>query len=246
MAFNKSTGMWEGFIYMIENDINDLKYIGQTIKTVKERWASHKSCVNIEKYNKQYPIYYAMSKYGINHFYISLLQKYECDNLEELRVQLNNAEIYYINKYNTVRPNGYNISTGGNWSPIISKEIYQYDNNCNLLNVYKNAKEASEKTGIGISSIQKCCTQEHKSAGGYLFLYKNMIPYAFRLNNRPVNQYLNGILINTYTSIKEAGNALNIDIPSITNCCKHKRYKSVGGFQWFYVDDVNQPIQQII
>lgn len=37
MAYNKETGMWEGYIYKIWNDINDKIYIGQTYSTIKER-----------------------------------------------------------------------------------------------------------------------------------------------------------------------------------------------------------------
>ena len=31
MAYNQETGLYEGFIYKITNDINDKVYIGQTI-----------------------------------------------------------------------------------------------------------------------------------------------------------------------------------------------------------------------
>lgn len=49
MSFNKETGMYEGYIYKIINDINDKVYIGQTITTIAERWHGHMSSVLNEK-----------------------------------------------------------------------------------------------------------------------------------------------------------------------------------------------------
>lgn len=42
MAYNKETGMYEGFIYIIFNDIDPEKvYIGQTLDTPEKRWNGH-------------------------------------------------------------------------------------------------------------------------------------------------------------------------------------------------------------
>ena len=42
MAYNKETGMYEGFIYIIMNDINpEQVYIGQTTGTPNQRWTGH-------------------------------------------------------------------------------------------------------------------------------------------------------------------------------------------------------------
>ena len=62
MSFNKETGMYEGYIYKIINDINDKVYIGQTITTIAERWHGHMSSVLNEKRCKS-ALYNAMRKY---------------------------------------------------------------------------------------------------------------------------------------------------------------------------------------
>ena len=49
MSFNKETGMYEGYIYKIINDVNDKVYIGQTITTLKDRWHGHMSSALNEK-----------------------------------------------------------------------------------------------------------------------------------------------------------------------------------------------------
>ena len=53
-------------------------------------------------------------------------------------------------------------------------------------------------------------------------------------NIKPVNQYnLNGMLLATFPSSREAGRQLNLDSSSITKCCKGK-VKTVGGFIFHY------------
>lgn len=42
MSFNRETGMYEGYIYVITNDIYPNKlYIGQTSQELITRWYSH-------------------------------------------------------------------------------------------------------------------------------------------------------------------------------------------------------------
>lgn len=53
-----------------------------------------------------------MNELGIDKFYVELLEK-QVENYNEM-------EIYYINKLNTLRPNGYNLAKGGFWYPHLS------------------------------------------------------------------------------------------------------------------------------
>ena len=87
-----------GYIYITTNVINNKKYIGK-----------HKSKVFDESY-KGSGVYLAkaINKYGWENFRCELLQC--CDSKE----QLNNAEIYYIQKYNAVKSDEYyNVAIGG-------------------------------------------------------------------------------------------------------------------------------------
>ena len=77
-----------GYIYIITNTINSKVYIGQTIRTIKERFREHcrLKCSDGEL---NMLIKKAIKKYGKNNFRIAELEK--CDsNL------LNKKEIYYI------------------------------------------------------------------------------------------------------------------------------------------------------
>lgn len=89
-------------IYMIHNKINDKKYIGQS-KHIFRRWTEHRQ----DSKTEDTPLYYAIRKYGIEQFDFSILQ--ECDN-----DQLTILEEYYIDKYNTYVPYGYNLKVPSN------------------------------------------------------------------------------------------------------------------------------------
>lgn len=80
-------------IYKITNQINGKNYIGQSVD-IKTRWRKHKES------KKDYPLYRAFRKYGIDNFTFEILE--ECPILE-----LNAKEQYYIEKYNAIK-NGYN------------------------------------------------------------------------------------------------------------------------------------------
>ena len=89
-----------GYIYCITSP-SGKKYIGQTIRNYEKRFKEHcslsNSCIILEK---------AIRKYGKDKMKFEILLI--IDN--EL---LNEYEIKFIDIYNTLEPNGYNIRTGG-------------------------------------------------------------------------------------------------------------------------------------
>lgn len=103
-----------GDIYLLESP-SGKKYIGQTVKHFNSgkksgylaRWKAH---ISEAKRNINYSrlLDNAIRKYGSNNFKISLIC--ECNTFEEL----NEKEKYYITFYNSLSPNGYNLTTGGN------------------------------------------------------------------------------------------------------------------------------------
>lgn len=96
-----------GVIYCYTNLINNKKYIGQTINP-KQRYRQHKSSAfneNDKDYNSL--IHRAFRKYGYDNFKYEILA--QANDIEVL----NQLEIYYIKKYNTKVPYGYNIEDGG-------------------------------------------------------------------------------------------------------------------------------------
>lgn len=93
-----------GYIYKITNLINKKAYIGETIQDVNLRWKAHK---NLAKLDKGCPaLKEALNKYGVENFKFEVL--IICFDEDRLIY-----EKEYIKKYNTIAPNGYNISEGG-------------------------------------------------------------------------------------------------------------------------------------
>ena len=94
-----------GSIYIIKNKINRKVYVGQTIQGVTERISQH---FKLLKSNKNQAISKAIKKYGKEEFYFEILE----EGISS-RKKLNEKEEYYIRKYNSIVPNGYNLSPGG-------------------------------------------------------------------------------------------------------------------------------------
>lgn len=93
-----------GIIYCITNIITQKMYIGQTIKKLKTRWSQH-----ISKSNKKPTTHmqHSINKHGIENFKIEEIDyAYSKD-------ELNEKEIDWIYILNTLSPNGYNLSIGG-------------------------------------------------------------------------------------------------------------------------------------
>lgn len=94
-----------GYIYCIRNKVSGKCYIGETIKeNVEERWKQH---IRLIGRNKGCPaLRDAIQKYGLDQFEFKVLIICFDENRFEL-------EKYYIAKYKSQVPNGYNILPGG-------------------------------------------------------------------------------------------------------------------------------------
>ena len=101
-----------GIIYCYTNLINSKKYIGQTINP-EMRYSAHKSNYQNPKNNEYNSLLHkAFRKYGFENFKYEILVQ----GIDDINV-LNDLEVYYISKYNTQVPNGYNVEVGGKNSP---------------------------------------------------------------------------------------------------------------------------------
>lgn len=97
-------------IYKITNLLNNKVYIGQTIKSIQKRFSVH--CINFK--GSKSIIRQSILKNGKENFRIELIET--CIS----RDQMNEREIYWISFYNSISPNGYNITVGGGGVSIAS------------------------------------------------------------------------------------------------------------------------------
>lgn len=105
-----------GYIYKISNTINKLVYIGQTTRTVKERFDEHlKVCTS--KARRDQKFYKAVNELGKDKFYVEAI-----DNANS-QEELNEKEKYWISHYDSIK-NGYNSIPGGqDQNPMDFKQI---------------------------------------------------------------------------------------------------------------------------
>jgi group I intron endonuclease len=105
-----------GYIYIITCQVNNKMYVGQTSRTVQERWAEHLTGARKWARDRGQPgaatsapcaaLYNAMADHGVEQFGAEELCRAAIEELNEL-------EKYYVVRHNTLAPNGYNITPGG-------------------------------------------------------------------------------------------------------------------------------------
>lgn len=217
-------------IYKIENKINKKIYIGQSIE-IENRWKKH-------LYTKDdFLIHRAIQKYGKQCFDFSILE--ECDVSE-----LNDKEQYWIEYYNSLMPNGYNMTPGGSTGAGLArgKVVEQYDLFGNFIAEYSNAHEANRQTGINYSDICACCRREKPHACNYQWKYKdnedqritNIFSSDLVLYNWPIQRYsLTGQFIKEYNNFKEACEDITVGKSSLCQCLK-KKSKTCANSLWIY------------
>ena len=98
-----------GTIYKITNTLDNKIYVGQTTRNITERWREHKS--RSAPSDGTY-LHNAIAKYGEDNFVIEEIDTCSDD-------ELNNREIEWIAILDTMYPNGYNLTKGGEGNPKI-------------------------------------------------------------------------------------------------------------------------------
>lgn len=164
------------------------------------------------------------NKYGLDNFKFEILEY--CNSTD-----CRNREQYYLDSLQPFYPVGFNICKNslGNNSNNNSKNrinnrdnsninnsykiiVLQKDLNNNIINEYLGIANAARQTNTHRVAIYKCCRKEYKTAGGFIWEYKN--PEDFKTyskinksNIKVTNLVTNKI--NIYNSILETSK--NID-----------------------------------
>ena len=136
-----------GYIYKVTNIVNGKVYIGQTKRTIEDRWEDH----NWDAGNKNGPRYCgsfhnALRKYSTDNFTIEELEA--CDDS-----LLNEREQYWIRVHNSFDHHyGYNLTNGGDSGYRKAPE-----------GVETRAKKAFVQLGTNNSFFGKHHTNKHRS-----------------------------------------------------------------------------------
>lgn len=109
-----------GYIYKIVNDINDKVYIGQTRRSIKERFSQHYSAAVTRKENNKF--HNALLKHGRENFHIIQMINVIQNSEDELIKELDRLEVIWIKKFNSFK-NGYNSTVGGGGTKGLKGEL---------------------------------------------------------------------------------------------------------------------------
>lgn len=231
-------------IYKFENKINHKVYIGLAID-LKQRYKKHYH--NMSDKKRQEDFYIGLREFGWDNFTYEILEEFE----EYDENKLNYLEDYYIKKFDSLAPNGYNMVPGGyNGSGLAkSKPVEQYDLNGQFINVYPSAREASRKTDINYSSICACARGEISSIKGFQWKYVNSEKIINTVIPKRTTQIVyqfspNGELINEYKNLSIASEIMNINKSVISLACSHPTRKA-GGFYWSYNKNHKIPTEKL-
>lgn len=240
MSYNKETGMYEGYIYKIVNDVNDKVYIGQTMATTNIRFSQH--IFDSKHKTHKSMLYNAMNKYGHKNFHILELEKIISTTKSELKEKLNELEIHYIELYKSTNNSyGYNISLGGSSSNYCYKKISQYDMDGNLIKVWDSMTDIADHYDVTKSSISACCRGKAKSCMNYVWRYYNdsFDKYENIQKIKVINYDLNGNILGIYDSISDAARIVYGDVSHVgaivANC--RGKYNKCKGTVWRYEFD---------
>ncbi len=241
-----------GYIYRINNKLNNEFYIGRTTTTVNKRFVNHRYEARRNKIDCA--IYRAMRKYGTENFEAIEVEKVTANTKGELSDKLDELEMHYIAHFKPV----YNSAPGGIGRTGVSwteerrekfRELMSGENNPNF------GKEMSEETRQKLSDALKGRVISEESRKKRSETMKgvpkteetrikmreaaskrtNKMPTGKEHHNsKSIAQYdLEGNLINTFESIHQAAKELSIQPNGICLCCKGKLKKS-GGYVFRY------------
>lgn len=195
-------------IYIRTNTVNGKQYVGQTsdFKRRERDWKKLGTSYSNKELNED------RSKYGLNVWNVKILDVVE-DELGD------DAERYYIEKYNTLYPNGYNKYGGG-----VKDFTFQ---------MKEETKSKISKSLKGKSRMSEDGKKRNAEAARERF-------------SKTVYQYtLDGKLVAVWKSAKEAARQLGLTQSNISACCNggffHKtrnkwvNRKQYNGYIWSYV-----------
>lgn len=210
-------------IYKVTNRINNKVYIGQTVKSLSQRWKQHcapsSGCTALHN---------AIAKYGAENFTVEQIDV-ACS-----REELDEKEKYWIAHYDSFVPRGYNLSEGGDGC-----RGYKHNDDTKALlsrmRIGKGHPHSDEWKAL-MSERQKGRKHPHK--GHALSEEQRKLLSDIHKGKANPKKFKAIFCIETgetYCSRKDAAAHIGVKPAALTNAIK--RGNKCGGFHWEYVSN---------
>ena len=219
-------------VYCFTNKINNKKYVGLT-SNIKQRHKQHKSTRN------RCPVFSsAIKKYGFENFDFLILK--DNLNIEDAKI----FEKQFIKELNTLVPNGYNRTEGGDSSVMHTEETKRKISEKNKIYILKNGnqrigKKHSEETKkilseLALKRINRPSGDKHWNYGKKAKeSTKEKMSIKNSLGNNPFSKKVIDLNTNTiYSCINEAKLFYGISHSYISMICSEKRKSNKYNFMY--------------
>ena len=209
-------------IYKTENIENGLVYIGATSRCLSERRKDH---LQKAKKGTGHKFQEAIATYGVDAFNWVQIDTAECGS------ELASKEKRYILEYNSLNE-GYNLDCGGG----ITKIIYQYNLQGELINTYDDLNSAALSINVPAKKISKTCLSVNPYLDDYYWSYElvdEFTPKKDKRRKEVLQLDLEGNIVAQFKSVAEASRQTGFSKSPIAKTCRGER-KSAGGFLWRY------------
>lgn len=228
-------------IYKATNKINGKVYIGKTKDFRKRKYEHTKIDVN-----NHLIFHKAIKKHGEDN------SNWEIIDWADTREDINELEKHYIKKFNSFKPNGYNMTKGGDGGAMYNaRPIICLTFSGEFVKRYESAAEAEREDGFHNVDVLVACKNPNRTCKGYIFMFEDeYIKNGPRKYKKPkstsiksaVQCDLNGKFIKEYESVTEAAIKTGILRTRISSALTGQS-KTAGGFIFVYKDDF--PIKNI-
>lgn len=139
-------GYDNGAVYLATNLINGKQYVGLTTTSLEERWERHLDQVSRKNASL---IHKAIAKFGEENFTIEIIDS--ANSPEDLRAK----ERKWIKELNTLTPNGYNVTKGGEIGGFPGKPTRLPGDPTVYPSVQAAAEALAKREGIKLEAAEK-------------------------------------------------------------------------------------------
>jgi hypothetical protein len=210
-------------VYLTTNKVNNKIYVGVHKTEDSNKFDNYIGCgvyiTSPKTYkNPKTPFQSAVLKYGVNNFIRHTIRVF--NNLNDAL----DLEKRIVNQEFIKRTDTYNITIGGGLPPDLSKIVYQFDLNGNLIKEWKNQVEITTLYHKNKDLILNCITNIRSFLDCY-WSHNNKIDISeYRLSRTKCIYYYNqeGLLLCVFDNIQDASIKLDIDKNRIINAISQR------------------------